>query len=182
MANNSVDFDMSGLDELEKALEDLELVESKRVLRKAAREGANPVLDDVKNGMKSRWGDRSGALQDSVKLSVSAPKNKKWADIIASVGVFRIRSLEELASAWYKKGYIGAPNIAYWFEMGVQPHSLGKRARADRGKGQEEGSMHPGIPARPVIRHAMDNNVEVVVNRVRNVLAAEIDRVIRKKS
>ena len=184
MANNGVNFDMSGLDELEKALKDLELVESKKVLRRAVREGAKPVLNDIKSGMKSRWGDNSGALQDSVKLSVSAPKNKKWADVIASIGVFRIRSLEAMAGAWYKKGYVGATNLAYWFEYGVQPHSLGKKSRAGSDERRERdtgGGQHPGIPARPVIRPAMDNNLEIVMHRTQAVLASEIDRVIRKR-
>lgn len=113
MANN-VTFDMSGLDELEKALKELDNVTQKKVLRRAVREGAKPVLDEALSGVRNKWGERSGALHDSVKLKTSAPKNKKWADMIASVGVFRIRALEPLADAWYPGGYIGAPTLAYF--------------------------------------------------------------------
>lgn len=182
MANN-VTFDMSGLDELEKALKELDNVTQKKVLRRAVREGAKPVLDEALSGVRNKWGERSGALHDSVKLKTSAPKNKKWADMIASVGVFRIRALEPLADAWYPGGYIGAPTLAYFFEKGVQPHSLGKKSRAGsesrRGK-DTGGGQHPGLPARPVLRQSMDNNVEIVMARTGNVLGREIDKVLKK--
>lgn len=178
MANN-VTFDVSGLDDLESALADLGAVSSKKVLRRAAREGAKPILAEAQRGIKNRWGDKSGALHDSVKLSVSMPKNPKFAEAVASIGVFRVRELEQFAEEYYPDGYIGAPNLAYWFEYGIQPHSLGKKSKAKTGK-DTGGGDHPGIPARPVIRPSMDNNVEITINRAKNILAYEIDRITKR--
>ena len=179
MANSS-DVSIEGLDELESALSSLELVAQKKVLRKAAREGMKPALSEAQRGVKSKWGELSGALHDSVRMRISAPKNKKWADVIGSIGVFRIRPLESIAMAWYSKGYVGAPTLAYWFEFGVQPHSLGKRSRRERGK-STGGGEHPGIPAKPVLRPAMDNNVDIITARTGNVLGHEIDKITKKQ-
>lgn len=184
MSKNTVSVDASGFDELDSMFNELELVAQKKVLRKAVREGAQPALTDAKSGVLNRWGERSGALHDSVKLSVSTPKNKKWADAVASIGIFRIRPLEALAEAYYPDGYIGAPTLAYFYEFGTQPHSLAKRSRAgsaDRqSKGQDSGGMHPGMPAKPVIRASMDNNVEIITTRTANVLKAAIDKISKK--
>lgn len=179
MTKNTVSVDSSGFDELDSMFNELELVVQKKVLRKAVREGAKPALADVQAGVLNRWGERSGVLHDSVKLRVSLPKNKKWADAVASVGIFRIRPLEELAKAYYPSGYVGAPTLAHWYEMGIQPHSLGKRSRADRGK-STGGGMHPGMPARPVLRSAMDNNVNIITTRTANVLGSAIDKIKKK--
>lgn len=176
----TVTFD--GFGDLESALKELDNVTQKQIIRKAARIGMKPVFDEVKLGIASRWGDRSGALQDSVKMRVNFPRNATWADVVASVGVFRIRSLEPLAEAYYPGGYIGAATLAYWWEHGIQPHALGKKAKRARGKGQESGGMHPGQAARPVLRPTMDANVEIVTARTGNVLAYEIERAFRKQS
>lgn len=175
MASSVITFDVAGLDELERALDELELVASKKVIRKAVRKGVDPVLTEIKQSASSRWGEMSGALNDSIKVRVSAPKRQTWADIIASVGVFRLKPIEQLAAAWYPDGYIGAPTLAHWFEYGVQPHSLGGRSRA--GTSRSTGALHPGIPAKPVIRPAMDNNVDIVISRTASVLGDEIDRI-----
>lgn len=181
---NSVSVSASGFEDIDSLFNDLDLVVQKKVLRKAVREGAQPALADAKSGVSSRWGERSGVLHDSVKLRVTLPKNKKWADAVASVGVFRIRPLEELAKAYYPKGYIGAPLLAYWYEFGIQPHSMAKRSRAGseerRSKGQDAGAMHPGMPARPVIRQSMDNNVDIITMRTANVLKDAIDKISKK--
>lgn len=181
---STVSVKTQGFDDIDDMFNDLELVAQKKVLRKAVREGGQPALADAKAGVLNRWGERSGVLHDSVKLRVSLPKNKKWADAVASIGIYRIRPLEALAEAYYPDGYIGAPNLAYWYEYGIQPHSLAKKSRAGSetrsSKGQESGAMHPGMPARPVIRASMDNNVEIITNRTANVLRYEIDRISKK--
>lgn len=179
MSSASVDFD--GFDEFEKMLNELENVAQKKVLRKAARIGAQPVLAEVKRGIETRWGDRSGALRDSVRMRVNFPKSATWADVIASVGVFRIRSLEPLAEAYYPGVYIGAATLAYWWEHGISAHALGKRAKRERGKHQDIGGMHPGQAARPVLRPAMDANVDIVTARTAAVLGDELDKALRKK-
>lgn len=179
MANN-VNFDMSGLDELDSALRGMEVVAQKKVLRKAVREGAKPTFNDIQREVKQKWGDNSGALHDSVKLRTSAPRNPTWADMIASIGIVRIRALEAIANeAYYNGKYVSAPTLAYWWEYGIQPHDLGKRSRADRGK-STGGGMHPGQQAVPVLRPAMDRNVEIMTRRTANILRYELEKVTGK--
>lgn len=178
MANN-LDFSIAGLDDLEKDLKMLDFSDQKKVLRKAVRESMQPVLTQTKQQIASRWGDKSGALQESVKLTTSMPKNKKWADVIASVGVFRVAQWNEVANLYYQGGYVGAPTLAYWFEHGIAPHSLTKRAKRARGKNQES-KIHPGIPAKPVLRPTMDANIDIITGRLSNILGREIDKRIGK--
>ena len=181
MADNFT-FGLEGLAELEKTMADLEVATQKQVMRSAVRKGMEPVFNQTKAGIKARWGDKSGALHDSVRLKTSSPKNPTWADIIGSVGVFRIRSLEAIAKEFYPTGYyITAPVLAYWFEFGTQPHKLSRKSKAARGK-DNGGGMHPGMPARPVLRPTMDSNVEITLARTANVLGTAIDRKVGKSS
>jgi hypothetical protein len=177
--SGDVKFDVPGLDELDRALKSMEVVTQKKVLRKAVREGAKPVLIDAQRGVRQKWGDNSGALHDSIKLRTSAPRNPTWADMIASIGVFRIKAIESIANeAYYNGRYVTAPVLAYWFEYGVQPHSLGKKSRASSGR-STGGGHHPGINAAPVLRPSMDNNVDIVTRRTANVLKYELDKLAR---
>ncbi|WP_417536334.1 hypothetical protein [Methylophaga sp.] len=174
-------FDLQGLADLESAMKGLEVATQKQVMRSAVRKGMEPVYNQTKINVQSRWGERSGVLHDSVRLRTTAPKNKKWADIIGSVGVYRIRSLEPLAKAYYPTGYyITAPVLAYWFELGTQPHKLSRKSKAAREK-DNGGGLHPGMPAKPVLRPTMDANVEITLTRTSNVLGTAIDRKVGKK-
>lgn len=177
--SNSFSGDIEGLADLENALRGLEIAAQKKVMRRAARKGMEPVLAQVKAGVNARWGDKSGALHDSVRLKTSTPKNPNWADVIGSVGIYRIRALESIAKEFYPKGYyITAPVLAYWFEFGTQAHSLAKNSKSSRNR-DNGGGRHPGMPAKPVIRPTMDANLEITMARAANVLRTEIDRNVR---
>ena len=188
---NSATVTIEGLSDLEDMLNELDVITQRKVLRKAARNAMQPVLQQTKQQVSSRWGELSGALEASVLIKTSAPKNKGWADLVASVGIFDVASWKEVANLYYPGGYIGAPTAAYWFEYGVQPHSLTKKARAEQGPSesnrtgrnsrlQDSGRMHPGITAKPVLRPVMDANIDIVNARVSNILGAELDRVLKK--
>lgn len=172
----SVSIDIDGFDELEQQLKELEMITQKRVLRSAMRRSAQPVYGAIVANARARWGEKSGVTQESIKLRVKFPKNAKWADVIAEVGVFRIRRLELIAD-----DKMPAPQKAYWLEHGTQPHALGKGANLDIGKNQDVGLQHPGTPAKPVIRPAMDAQVSNALSIQKEFLGQAIDRAIKKQ-
>ncbi|HIF9075737.1 TPA: hypothetical protein ACX6NV_000568 [Photobacterium damselae] len=172
-----MDVGLEGFDDLEWQLKELDNVAQKKVLRSALRKSGAPVLSDVKNNAESQWGQQSGVTQESIKMRVKFPKNPKYADVIAEIGVFRIRGLEKISGE-----YMPAPIKAYWLEHGVQPHALGKGANVSSSKSQEAGLSHPGYEAKPVIRPSLDDNINQVLNTQKLELNKSITRAIKKKN
>lgn len=187
---NAVDFQLSGFDELEQQLAQLELASQKRILRQAARASAKPVEDKMKAGFASQWDDDTGQLAGSIATRVTIPRNPTFADVVASVGVFKNR-IAQVASG----KSIDAPVYAWWLEHGTRGHSLSadaslrqystgarrrERQRINR-PGQGSGTQHPGIPAKPFIRPAFDSNVDNALEIQKNTLSAAIDRALRRQ-
>lgn len=181
-------FDVDGFDELENQLAELDLVVQKRVLREVVRTAAMPILADTQALYEQSWNHDTGQLGESIKLRVSIPRNRTFADVIASVGVFKNRAAQAAAG---KK--LEAPIYAYWLECGTNGHSLatdakmreystGKKKRVDKRidrPHQWEGVQHPGIEARPFIRPAFDRHIEDALESQRTTLSAAIDKALR---
>lgn len=102
-------FDVSGFDELESQLANLDLAVQKKVLREVARTSAQPVLADTQLLYEQNWDHDTGQLGESIKLRVSIPRNPTWADVVASVGVFKNYKVQVAAGK-----AIDAPVYAYW--------------------------------------------------------------------
>jgi hypothetical protein len=181
-----VDVNRKGFKELENALAELAVPVQKKIMRSSLREAATPMLSQMKSDIRAFWGEQSGVLEKSVAMRTSFPTVRKGpADGYVNVGVFRIRSLESIGENYYGRTYIGAANLAWWFEKGVQAHSLQKKARAGgsnrSSKLQGHGSMHPGIPANPVIRRTFDQEKEKVIESLKSDLGSKIQRIWAKK-
>lgn len=182
-------FDVAGFDELEKQLGQLELAMQKRVLREVVRTSATPVLNDTLALYEQNWSHDTGQLGDSIKLRVSIPRNPGFADVVASVGVFKNRAVQVAAGK-----LIEAPVYANWLEHGAREHSLAsgaslkkhrdtdkarKRAHLRRDRPGQDSLIHPGIEARPFIRPAFDRHIEDALAIQRTTLSAAIDRALR---
>ena len=90
MAKNIVKVKVSGLKELEKKLNDLDLELRKRAAREAGREAIKPVAERMKNKIPVD----TGGLKDTIRVSATtAPsrlkKYSKKASMIASASVGR---------------------------------------------------------------------------------------------
>lgn len=178
---------LNGFKELEDALAELEVPVQKKVMRSALREAATPMLNQMKSDIRTFWGEGSGVLEKSVNMRTSFPTVRRGpADGYVNVGVFRIRSLEPIGEAYYGRTYIGAANLAWWLEKGVQAHSLQKKARAGsasrRSKLQDTGAMHPGIQANPIIRRTFDHGKEEAFNGIKSSLGIKIQRIWARKN
>ncbi|EKT1335034.1 HK97 gp10 family phage protein [Salmonella enterica subsp. enterica] len=169
-----VTFDLEGFDELEKQLQSLSMVAQKRVLRTVVKESAAPLLPKMIANFNGNWNNDTGQLVNSFGIRATIPKNATFADAFASVGVFKNRKVQAASGK-----EMDAPQIAYWLETGVDPHSLGTKSRLSTSKGQNQGNKHPGIPAKPFMRPAFDSDVEKMLGTEKTLLSALIDRALQ---
>ena len=167
-------IEMDGFKELERQLGELEIVAQKRVLRQTARASSKPIEADLKQNIQKQNHVDTGNLLESVKTRVTFPQNTNYANVFASTGVFKNR--KTMAAS----GKMDAPVYAYWLEYGTEAHALGKSAKRKRGKYQNKGLMHPGIPAKPFIRPAFDSNTEQAISIQKKELSKAIDRALAR--
>ena len=171
-------MEVDGLKELEKQLKYLDNLTQKKVLRKATRESAKPIQQKIEQNVSSMGHVDTGLLSESIKTRVSFPKNRTWADVVASVGIFKLNSLMRQFGLDPKKDM--PPTVyGWWLEHGTQPHKTGSGSSV-RGDRQDKGLMHPGIQAKPFIRPAFDTQLNSTVGIQKNVLSKEIDKAIQK--
>lgn len=172
-------MDVDGLQELEKQLKLLDNISQKKVLRKATRESAKPIQKKIEQNVSSMGHVDTGLLSESIKTRVSFPKNRTWADVVASVGIFKLNSLMRQFGLDPKKDM--PPTVyGWWLEHGTQPHRTGSGANVSSSKNQDKGLMHPGIQAKPFIRPAFDTQLNSTVGIQKNILSQEIDKAIAK--
>lgn len=182
-------FEVDGFAELADQLASLELATQKRILREVIRVSAMPVLARTRSLYEQKWNHDTGLLGESIKLRVSIPKNPGFADVVASIGVFKSYKVQQAAGK-----YVEAPVYAYWLEHGTREHSLAsgaslkghkdtakanKRAHLRRTRPGQEAMIHPGIPAGPFIRPGLDENVENCLDLQKEQLGAAIDKALR---
>ena len=169
-------FKLEGFADLDRKLGELASAASERVLKAAVKEAAEPVYEEIKQGVQS-WGVKTGTLRDSVKVKVK--KSSRYDNVFASIGVFTIKSIEPLPNKPYPV-YIGAAVLAWWFEHGIQPHHLGKKSKVKTGK-VTGGHLHPGVPAKPVIRSALLNNSTEATKKAGSVINTKIEKIAKGK-
>ncbi len=170
-------MDIDGLDELEKQLANLDVLAQKRVLRKTARESAKPIEQSMHKNIQSSGHFDTGLLEESIKTRVSIPKRRKWADVVASIGIFKLNSLMVKFGLDPKKDM--PPTVyGWWLEHGTQPHKTGKGSKA--GKEGGTGISHPGIPAKPFMRPAFDQKLNSTLAIQKSILSKEIDKALKK--
>ncbi len=165
---------LDGFDELEKQLRSLEAVTQRRILRTVVKEAAAPLLPKMIANFNGNWNNDSGQLVNSFAIRATIPKNATFADVFASVGVFKNRKVQDASGKT-----MDAPQIAYWLETGVDPHSLGTKARLSTNKGQGKGNKHSGIPAKPFMRPAFDADVERILGAEKTLLSQLIDKALK---
>jgi len=169
-------IDLDGFSDLERQLASLDLVTQKKVLREVMRESAQPVLARTRSLYEQKWNHDTGLLGESIKLRVTIPRNPVFADVVASVGVFKSYKVQQAAGK-----YVEAPVYAYCASLKGHKDTAkaNKRAHLRRSRPGQESLIHPGIPAGPFLRPGLDENVEKVLDVQKDHLGAAIDKAIR---
>lgn len=125
-------------------------------------EALNESFSEIANNMKSNSMSvfTDGYTQGIMIRSISHHVSLKDGNVNASVGVYDMSNKTGTSAR-----RIPEPVLAYWYEMGIQPHSTAKGARAGaspngkqtgkKPKGQT-GKLHRGSPPRPFLSTAFD--------------------------
>ena len=132
----------------------------------AAREGVDAGGQAVENSIKNSMlamidGEYStGALY----ASISHTAHVKNQAAVGSFGVFKIDKELTMRGLNPKKA-IGRPMLAYWFEFGIQPHSVKRGARTARQETMksrarsaknQDGTGHSGTAPKPFVTNGID--------------------------
>lgn len=174
-----VSMETDGLRELDNQMQSLSLIAQKQVLRKATRESAKPILRKMEQNVASLGHVDTGLLKESLKTRITFPKKRTFADVVASIGIFKLNSLMRQFGLNPMKDM--PPTVyGYWLEYGVQPHRTGSGSNVSSAGNHGSGLMHPGIPARPFIRTAFDSQLTSTLGIQKTVLTKEIDKALRK--
>ena len=131
MAKDGLDFDMRGIAEMTKNLEQLGTRVAARGPAAAVRAGSSVIIKE----MRRRAPNETGSLKKSMGQKV---KNYRGNKTVTSIVGARSK---RYATA---KGNRNPAYYAHLVELGVAPHRTGKRG------------MHPGFAARPFMRPAWD--------------------------
>lgn len=151
-----------GLRELEAKLLQLEKKMAKKVMNKALRAAAKPVVVAAKAAAPTEYGDMAASIKASTQLTSRQSRINR-----------RMNKLNGTTAAQMfigPSGPDGAP-IGFLVEFGTAPHMT---------KGQFIG-QHPGTTPQPFMRPAWSSTKDQVLNIIKEQLAAEIQKAIGKK-
>lgn len=169
MAKGSITI--SGIDELDKALEQF-IGELDNVAEKSINESLAITESAMKTNAATMFnkGYSEGVMFNSISHTSYIGNN---GQVFGDVGVYNMSNKTGSSDR-----RITAPLLAYFYEGGIQPHSLSPGARTERkvtpsnprGRraiGQEKGKLHPGSPAIPFLSNAFfttsDNIVKIAI-------------------
>ena len=159
------DYDTRAFDGLELTLRELESVATqKRVLKKALRAAAQPILVAMKTRYQQQFQDDTGLLSASFRLSVRT--QRKTGVLAAYIGV---QSRKSAMRATGKKRQLPPSVYASFLEHGTGAYT-------------QAGTLHPGMPARPFIRPAFDQNIEQSLHRLAEALRAGLDKALARQN
>ncbi len=163
-------FKLTGLKEVTSDLEKLGLDVGQASLDAVDRAGQ--ILEDsIKRNFYSMFHRKyaTGAMENSIGHTAK----RKGNNAFGTAGVFKIDQVM-VAHGHDEKHSISRPQLAYWFETGIQPHSTSSGAKVARGKGQEIQLTAPIAP-KPFISAAYDANSEKIIRDMSSTIVSYID-------
>ena len=157
MALDSIQI--TGLAELQQALQDLAVNVEKNCLRGALRAGQKVILAEAKR--TSAFADDTGALRASLRITTNS----------------RAGRVSAIVKAGGKKAF-----YAHMVEFGTRPHDIeAKPGHALAfGGGAVHSVRHPGARRRPYMRPAMDTQSQAALEQFANYLRDRIDKELAK--
>jgi HK97 gp10 family phage protein len=157
MAN---EFEVKGLDELNKALLALPEAISRTIGEHAVHAGCEVIQKAAQDGAP----ERTGQLIDDIKVKVGSNLDARRASGESA----------EIDGEVYVSKRSAAK--ARWAEFGTAPHVINAHGKTLDINGEPVGKAvhHPGQPARPFMRPAFDNNKERAVGAMADDLRANL--------
>ena len=143
---------IKGLAELQAVLNTLPAKLERNIMRAALRQGANVIMRQARENITAIDAVDTGIMRKGIRVSTEA----KGGTVIA-----KVRATGKHA------------HIANWIEYGVEPHSIKKGAKAKSGT-NPSANPHPGFPAKPFLRPALDTETQAAVIAVGNTIKARL--------
>lgn len=170
---------VQGIDELEASLSDLGKRLGRNVLERSLRRAAAPMLAKAKDFAAYDEGDLEGSLKIA-RQTVSDPGKAAFAATLASGGD-RSAAQAALRTAYREQGgavvdLVLGPDLAdggshaHLVEFGTGPRY------------QDDGSFVGEMPAQPFLRPAFDAEAGPTIERLKPILAAEIDKAAQRRA
>ncbi len=162
---------MSGLQEVIKDFEDLGIAVGEGSLDAVDRAGQ--ILErSIKNNFLTMFHRNyaTGTMEDSI----SHTAKREGDAAFGSAGVFKIDSVAA-ANIRDPDKAISRPQLAYWYETGIQPHSTTSGAKVARNKNQGS-RMTSAIAPKPFISAAYDANSEQIIREMSATIGSYIDK------
>lgn len=156
------DFELEGLDVLERRLLTLEKKTAKRVVRRALRDSAKIVVESA----RAKVPEGTGALRESLGTIARVGKGKNFETMFIGSRAKNKAALA-LANAGRSKPIRG---IFYGHMI-----ERGTVARSNKVSGANRGSVAP----QPFLRPALDENAGKVANKFAEELRRGVERVTR---
>lgn len=153
-----VKFDIKGAQEIERILKQMPIKYERRIAKNALRAAARVI----RNEAKRRVPVDTGNLKKSISV-VTLPGR------IPAVAVTNKRGKGEKNDGWY----------AHLVEFGTKPHSTAKGGRK-AGLSALDARVHPGTPARPFLRPALDNKSAEAIQIIADATGKALARLARK--
>lgn len=160
-------IEVTGLSELNRALNELEDKLQGQLLRRAIHKGATIFRRAMRATVARSAGQAKHASSGSNRphvaddIRIKAKRNSATGAVTATVGPSS------------KTAY-----IANFLEFGTSPHTI--RAKGDKalyvpGIGFTKQVHHPGAPAKPFMRPAFDTKVQAAIDAIKTSLAKSIE-------
>jgi len=165
MADDGLDIQISGLDELQAQLDDLGTKAAERCIRKALRAGAAIEQAAIVERAPVKVGD-GGIL----------PENALRNDIVVKVK----REDDDSLSAVVGPDKFTA-HVARWVEYGHRQVNGGYSRKTKSGKYRGPGKQIGDVPEHPFLRPAWEATQTEVTDTICTTLAAEIEQAAKRK-
>lgn len=180
--NSKVGFSMTveGLKDLDDKLTILGTKVADRTIKSAGRYAMKPVLDSAKSNLESSGSVDTGILKDSIALVSRSARFDQPFPI--EIGL-KIKARVALKGSESAASSLGSGSVKI---RGLTFRKIGKKlvtgGAARRWHFIEFGVPSRGIPARPFLRPAMDQNSQTVLTRFKERLKRSVDNAFNKLS
>lgn len=178
MAKPVFGLQVSGIGDLEKSLQELSKRTGRAVLERSLRKAAQPMLDAAKRNAPVLDGDLERSLK-IVRETVSDPGKAAFAQTMKDTGGDTGAARQALRAAYRAEGgavsaLVLGPDLsdggstAHIVEFGTGPRKT------------QDGKSTGAMPADPFLRPAWDAEAKPTNDRLKTILADEIDKAAKR--
>ncbi len=176
---------VTGLAELQKALDEFPAAIERNILRGALRAGANVIAEEARRLVPVK----TGQLKESIRVSVRPFPGGKLVATVKAGGRFKVyASGKAIKDAAYKttgasgKPVYHAPFYAHFVEFGTARHWIKPKSRKSLFIAGllKELVDHPGARPKPFMRPAFDSKAQAAIEAMADYIRTRLPKEFKK--